>query len=219
MLSTSIPLLEKFGISWSILPYFGNADRSFLLLSQLSVKSREMLNSHYEAILNWLIETAAILKINNKDRAKMLFLPWNLFRFSINLSNESCADSFIKLLKWIDNQEGYHFNDKFMHSRLCIDKLEAGANFAEILYPLLELLKKTAIINCIKDKNNKIVLTRSTLIDKISLKIGRFKLSNKYLGTVFSFLMNFSSDIKTNPDLVLLSLISISHSKLLQLKQ
>ena len=56
MESLSIDLLEKFGTSLAIVPYFGPAHQSFLLLSKLNRKSRKMLDDNFEGILNWLIQ-------------------------------------------------------------------------------------------------------------------------------------------------------------------
>ena len=215
MLSSNIHLLDKFGLTWTVLPYFASADRSFLLLTQLYRKSREMLDENFEAILNWLIGTATWIEIIDSYNENMLFLPCNLFRFSFCLNSESCTKSFIELIKRIDDEKGYYFNDKFMHSRLCIDRLELCSDFIEILYPSIDLLMQTTII-CFTNSNINIKLfERVKIIDKLSLIIEKCKSFNEDL--LFSHLMNKNLEW-TNSIFDKFKMISISLRDLSEIK-
>ena len=142
-----ISLLEKFGTCTVIMPYFGHTHRSFLLLSQLNKGSREMLNEFYEGILNWLIETTIWLRLNYDDQKKILFLPWNLFRFDLILNSKVKIESFILLIESIHNKKGYYFNEHFMHSRLCLERLHIESSLLELSDTTFELFQKTKIIN------------------------------------------------------------------------
>ena len=61
MMSTRIDLVEKFGVCTVLMSYYGTTDQSFLLLSQINSKSREMLDMFYEEILNSMINNTTCL--------------------------------------------------------------------------------------------------------------------------------------------------------------
>ena len=143
-MNSRIKLMEKLGTCSIIMPYLNHADRSFLLLTRLSRKSRNMLNYNYEGIMNWIMSTAVWLKIENEDQKELLFLPWDLFKFSINLgNNDELIDTFIKFIMNINDLKGYYFKEHYIHKRLWIDKIIINDSKVSKLYPILELLKAT----------------------------------------------------------------------------
>ena len=149
MLSTRITLLERFG-PWSvIIPYFGTTDRSFLLLSQLSRKSRDMLDCYFEEVLNWMTANTTCLLVYSEDQGRIMLLPSCLFRFEITLDWEVLVNTFLILINNVNNKEGYYFNQHFMHSRLRIDSLKVNDALVKNLYPSLELLKTTEVVDYI----------------------------------------------------------------------
>ena len=145
MLSTRIGLLEKFGVSSVILPYFGPVHSSFLILSKLSTKSRIMIDQFYEEILNCMAEYVISYEIWDKNWS-MLLLPSDLFRFSINTECESLIENLIWLINNISANKGYYFNGHFMHKRLWINKFKLKPSLAVKMQPYLELLKNTSVI-------------------------------------------------------------------------
>ena len=149
MMSTNITLFEKFGVRTVLLSYYGTTDQSFLLLSKLNRKLREMLDEFYEGILNSMIYNATYLRIDHKDEIWRLSLPWNLFKFKIYLNFEEITKTFLLHINNINDRKGYYFNQHYMHSRLCIDSLEVKHQYANILYPSIELLKSIEVIDYI----------------------------------------------------------------------
>ena len=149
MLSTNIALFEKFGVRAVIMSYYGTTDQSFLLLSQLNRKLREMLDESYEGILNSMINNATCLLINREDNEWKLSIPWNLFKFRIYLNSEEITKTFLLHINNIKDRKGYYFNQHYMHSRLWIDSLEIDQKYVNILYPSLELLKSIEVIDYI----------------------------------------------------------------------
>ena len=151
MLSTRITLLERFG-PWSvIIPYFGTTDRSFLLLSQLSRKSRDMLDCYFEEVLNWMAANTTCLLVYTEGQGRIMLLPSCLFRFEITLDWEGLVNTFLILINNVNNKEGYYFNQHFMHSRLRIDRLKVNDALVKNLYPSLELLKATEVVDYIEN--------------------------------------------------------------------
>ena len=151
MLSTNIALFEKFGVRTVLMSYYGTTDQSFLLLSQLNRKLREMLDESYEGILNSMVSNTTCLRINNKDEEWRLSLPWNLFKFKIFLNTKEAISEFILHINNINDRKGYYFNQHYMHSRLWIDSLEINQKYVNILYSSLEILKSIEVIDYINN--------------------------------------------------------------------
>ena len=149
MLSTNIELFEKFGVRTVLMSYYGTTDQSFLLLSQLNRKLREILDESYEGILNSMINNATCLLINREDEEWKLSLPWNLFKFKIFLNSKEAINEFILHISNINDRKGYYFNQHYMHSRLCIKFLEINHTYTNILYPSIELLKSIEVYDYI----------------------------------------------------------------------
>ena len=114
-----IRILEKFGVSSVVMPYFGYAHQSFLLLSRLSRGSRAMLDDFYREIINWLYEWNMVFSIEDLN-IKMLYLPSDLFKYLINLEDKTILQQFIEFLTMIHQHKGYYFNSHYMHERLWI---------------------------------------------------------------------------------------------------
>ena len=149
MMSYHINLLGKFGTSSVIMPYYGETHKSFLLLSQLDRQSRDMLDGNFDAVLNWMMWNLTCLNIDGYNK-EMLLMPWNLFKFSFNLVEESMLNVFIRLIERIKNKEGYYFNANFMHSRLWIDQIKIDTKFVNKLSPIIDLLKIIEVTDYIK---------------------------------------------------------------------
>ena len=149
MQSSQVCILEKFGVSSVVMPYFGYAHQSFLLLSRLSKGSRTMLDDFYREIVNWLFEWNTIISINDQNIKKM-FLPSDLFNFTIDLKNESILQEFIEFIRMRHQHKGYFFNAHYMHERLRISKLYIRPNLINKLAPYHDILNS----NKLTDENN-----------------------------------------------------------------
>ena len=151
MQSSHISLLERFGTSSTIMTYFGATHKSFLILTQLSRNTREMLDYNYEAFLNWMIWNNSTLNLKN-DNKNILDLPWDLYKYWIYFDSESKVISFIELLQNINDKNGYYFNEHYMSNRLLTKKLIVRGRFLKLLHPHLELLKKTEVLIATENK-------------------------------------------------------------------
>ena len=149
MQSSQVRILEKFGVSSVIVPYFGYAHQSFLLLSRLSKGSRAMLDDFYREIVNWLFEWNIIISIDDQN-AKALFLPSDLFKFKIDLNNESILQEFIEFIRMKYQHKGYYFNAHYMHERLRISKLYIWSELIQELAPDHDILNSIKLT----DENN-----------------------------------------------------------------
>ena len=147
MMSSRISLLEWFSTCTLVMPYFGPTHKSFLLLSQLSKGSRKMLDEFFEEILNWLKENLVCLTIEYDFQIELMFLPANLFKFSIKLNTIQALESFVKLIERINNKKGYYFNENYMHNRLCIEKMYVYSNILSLKEEDIEFSQNTVIIN------------------------------------------------------------------------
>ena len=139
-------ILEKFGVSSVILPYFGYAHQSFLLLSRLSQGSRAMLNDFYREMVNWLFEWNMRILIPDRN-IKMLYLPSDMFKYSIDLKNEVLFQEFIEFLTMIDQHKGYYFNEHYMHERLRILSVYIRSDMIQKLVPHFDILKSIKVID------------------------------------------------------------------------
>ena len=146
METSQVRILEKFGVSSFVMPYFGYAHQSFLLLSQLSRGSRAMLDDFYREIVNWLIEWNTLIKVAD-DNIKTLLLPYDLFKFWIDLNDEETINKFIEFLTMKNQHKGHFFNEHYMHERLWISTLFIRPDLIQKLIPYFDILKWIKVIN------------------------------------------------------------------------
>ena len=86
----------------------------------------------------------------NDQNTENLFLPSDLFKYSINLKNKSILQKFIKFIRMRHQHKGHYFNAHYMHERLRISSLYIRPDFIQ------ELVLDLNILNSIKltDENN-----------------------------------------------------------------
>ena len=149
MQSSQVRILEKFGVSSVVMPYFGYAHQSFLLLSRLSKGSRAMLDDFYREIVNWLFEWNKMISIDDQN-SKDMFLPSDLFNFTIDLKNESLLQEFIEFIRMKHQHKGHYFNSHYMHERLKIFSLLIRPDLIQELAPDLDILNSIKLA----DENN-----------------------------------------------------------------
>ena len=147
---SQIHILQKFGVSTVIMPYFGYAHQSFLLLSRLSRESRTMLDDFYREMVNWLYEWNMRISIDDNN-TKMLYLPSDLFKYSINIKNEAILLEFIQFIQIRHQHKGHYFNSHNMHERLWITNLDIWSEFIQELVPYFDILESIKLV----DKNNR----------------------------------------------------------------
>ena len=149
MQSSQVRILEKFSASSVIMPYFGYTHQSFLLLSRLNKGSRAMLNDFYSEIINWLFKWNMVISIDDLN-TKAMFLPSDLFQFTINLNNESILQEFIKFIRMRHQHKGYYFNSHYLHEQLRIFNLSIQPDLIKEIAPDFDILNSIKII----DKKN-----------------------------------------------------------------
>ena len=169
MQSSQVRILEKFGVSTVVMPYFGYAYQSFLLLSRLSKGSRTMLDEFYREIVNWLFEWNILISIDDQN-SKKLFLPSDLFKFTIDLKNESILQEFIEFIRMKHQHKGHYFNAHYMHERLKISNLYIWPELINELAPVHDILNSIKLT----DENNwtstESDLNSCSIIDKFMIQ-------------------------------------------------
>ena len=108
-----------------------------------------MLNDFYSDIINWLFKWNMIISINEQN-TKAMFLPSDLFQFTINLNNESILQEFIEFIRMRHQQKGHYFNSHYMHEQLRIFSLFIQPDLIQKITPDLDILNSIKII----DKKN-----------------------------------------------------------------
>ena len=149
MQSSQVRILEKFGVSSVVMPYFGFAHQSFLLLSQLSKGSRAMLDDFYREIVNWLFKWSMMISIDDQNTEAM-FLPSDIFKYTIDLKNKSILKKFIKFIRMKHQNKGHYFNAHYMHERLRIFSLYIRPDLIKELFPDHDILNSIKLT----DENN-----------------------------------------------------------------
>ena len=146
MEKSQVRILEKFGVSSVIMPFYGNAQQSFLLLSRLSRGSRAMLDDFYREMVNWLFKWNTYIYVTD-DNIKTLFLPSDLFKFRIDLNDEEMTNKFIEFITMKHQHKGHYFNQHYMHERLWISDLFIQPDLIKKLIPYFDILKSVKVIN------------------------------------------------------------------------
>ena len=169
MLWSQIRILQKFGVTSVIMPYFDFAHKSFLLLSQLNHGSRSMLNEFYSELINCLFQWAMSISTGDHDWNVML-LPSNLFKLRIDLKNENIIQQFIEFIEMIHHRKGYYFNSHYMHEQLWITSLHISWNYIQKLVPYFDILKPMKLVNKKSWTSADVECDNSYLIDKFMIQ-------------------------------------------------
>ena len=141
-----VRILEKFGVSSVVMPYFGYAHQSFLVLSSLCRGSRAMLNDFYRETVNWLYEWNMVISIDDSN-IKMFYLPSDLFKYSFDLKNEVILQEFIEFLTIRGHHKGHYFYANYMDERLWIWGVYIRPDLIQRLVPHFDILKSTKVID------------------------------------------------------------------------
>ena len=154
MENSSVTVFHSFAVTTVIMPYYGLAHEGFLLLSSISTTSRLKLNKHYNEFRRAIRKHRMLLKVN--DISSKLFLPADLFTFSVWLANQSHAEDFVRLVTSLSERRGHYFENHFMHEQLCLHKLYFDSHLVDILNSWVELMKsiKVTKVNDMHEENS-----------------------------------------------------------------
>ena len=81
----------------------------------------------------------------------MLYLPSDLFKYSIDIKDETILREFIQFIKIRHQHKGHYFNSHIMHERLWITNLDIQLEFIQELVPYFDLLESIKLV----DSNNR----------------------------------------------------------------
>ena len=84
------------------------------------------------------------------QNTKAMFLPSDLFNFTIDLKNKNIFQKFIKFIRMRHQHKGYYFNTHYMHELLKIYKLYIQPELINELAPDLDILNSIKLA----DENN-----------------------------------------------------------------
>ena len=98
-----IAIFEKFPLISVVIPYYGYAHSGFLVLSTISKKTRFILMENYEIFRRIMFQYLKERKVkDNEEQSMMMYLPYDLFKFSLKISANRLIELALTLLKfWI----------------------------------------------------------------------------------------------------------------------
>ena len=123
----------------------------------------------------------------------MMSLPWDLFRFSININDDEMADNFIDVINNIYNKIGYYFNNHFMHERIWVLKIHIESTVFEKIYQVYNILNEILAIEISNDNDYILINKNSTLLDKICYKDKNDFIVDRKNFVVPKYLMNLAN--------------------------
>ena len=91
-----IKILESFPLISKVMPYYAWTHRMFLLLSEVSKKTRLILIKNYTLFRRIMLEYSMEKSIDIK-KLLMLNIPYDLFKFNIKNSNVNSVEYIIDL--------------------------------------------------------------------------------------------------------------------------
>ena len=130
--TTKIRLFKSFPLLSVLMPYYGTADLSFLLLSALSADSRATLHKNYCEFKKVMENSKKFVDINS-NWIDLIKLPSDLFIINIALENHRSVSEFISFIRSIKERSGCYFQDHFMHEILSINKIKVSRDLVLIL--------------------------------------------------------------------------------------
>ena len=128
-----------------------------------------MLDDFYREIINWLFKWNTVIPINNQN-AKALFLPSDLFKFTIDLKNESILQEFIEFIRMRHQHKGHYFNAHYMHKRLRILNLFIRPDLINELVPDVDILNSIKLTDENNWTNTESDWNSCSIIDKFVIK-------------------------------------------------
>ena len=140
--------VHSFPLISILIPYYDSAHKSFVLLSTLWKESRCNLNDFYLVFRRLTISSAEIVGI---ETHKFLHLPWDLFKFELELKTLKDWETFIKFVENINKRRGCYFEGHYMSEQIWIRFLNIHSKFIIKLKPYISLMKSIIIIKDSKE--------------------------------------------------------------------
>ena len=163
---SKIPMLSRFDAISHIMPYYGQTHKAFLLLSSLCSETRSKLDEFYDEFVACMKEYWMFFNINSSNKLNQLFLPNDLFEFSIFCLFQKSIDVLIKLIENLRDSKGWYFNSHYMHSKVKIRvPIRAEINDVKKLYSYIDVLKSTQVILCKEDAHSSKFEYESSTLD------------------------------------------------------
>ena len=86
-----------------------------------------------------------------------LYLPSDLFKFSISLKTEKAVKIFANFISQLQEKKGYYYNkSNFMHTKLRFSSCLIDVKYINILYSQIAFLKTLKIIQRNYQENSQI---------------------------------------------------------------
>ena len=146
---SKIPMLSRFDAISHIMPYYSQTHKAFLLLSSLCSETRSKLDEFYDEFVAWMKENWMFFNANSSNKLNQLFLPNDLFEFSIFCLFQRRIDVLINFIGNLRDSKGWYFNSHWMHSKVKIrDPIRIEIDDVKKLYPYVDVLKSTQITLC-----------------------------------------------------------------------
>ena len=165
-----IAIFKSFALTSVIMPYFGKTDRIFLVLSSLWTESRKKLNEFYDEFKLYMRKYSTCLVVNMQN-IKLLYLPSDLFRFSITLCCKASVIEFIKFVFTLNQKKGFYFGDNYMHQILAIGSIQIEPNHIDILHIHAHILSEVIILSWIWKGNNDYKFEERSMIDAFMINL------------------------------------------------
>ena len=138
-----IPILENFAIISIIMPYYSFSHNGFLLLSTLCTKSRSKLDEFYEEFRNSMRNYC--MKIISRINANWIYLPSDLFKFSISVNVEKDAKNMIWFISNLVSKKGNYFNKYYMSDKISVNKIVITFEFLEMFESYIESMRSIEV--------------------------------------------------------------------------
>ena len=100
----------------------------------------------------------------------MMSLPWDLFKFSIDITNDNTLDKFLDVVKNANERIGYYFEDHFIHNKIWVWSLHIESSLFEKIFDNCDCLNQIWAIEDINWDKDLFKGNSTTLLKIISLK-------------------------------------------------
>ena len=107
------------------------------------LKSRNKLDEFYEEFRN--VMRKYWMKLDTIKNPNALKLPWDLFKLTISVKNQTDLNNFIEFIINISERRLNFFHNHFIHEKIFMFNSTIDFNFVEQLYPYIETMKSVEV--------------------------------------------------------------------------
>ena len=166
------------------MPYYSWAHKCFLLLSSLWSKSRAKLDEYYTEFRRLMMANSRHILIKDTSMQN-LFLPWDLFKFSVVLRENADALLFNRFVQNLSQCKGHYFNQHYMHEEISIE-IDCYQNLIFQISKALSITESIEINNWSTEDNLQLdVFNKRKLIDWIKLTMNEFNTNPEWFTDLF----------------------------------